>query len=312
MDEQAHSEARSRLPPLNALRHFEAVARGGSFAAAALELHVTHWAVGKQIRVLEDWFGVPLFKRLARGVVLTDDGAALLSDVTGAFSRLAAGAARLRHEESSPRLSGVVRVNVMPSFAACWLLPRLGDFHERYPGVDVRVSTTSRKLRYVGDAFDVGVRSGTDDGPGWISRPLMADRRLPACSPSVLRQRPLQSAADLRMHTLLHSATTRADWSHWLKQAGVGDVRLTHQVEYDHVFFPSAHQVPRHTAPAATITAANYCLGLTDSCRKTRAITIANTTLVSRRADTVPMAPRSCGTRPASGSASAWRTWQAH
>src|ERR1700712_1957271 len=154
---------RDRLPPLNALRNFEAVARHGSFAAAAAELHVTHWAVGKQIRLLEDWFGVPLFRRLARGVVLTDEGAGLLGDVTGAFERLADGAARLRHDEFASRPSGVVRVNVMPSFAACWLLPRLGDFHARYPGIDVRVSTPSRKLRYVGDAFDIGVRSGIED-----------------------------------------------------------------------------------------------------------------------------------------------------
>src|SRR5580698_3377623 len=91
---------REKLPPLNALRNFEAVARHGSFAAAAADLHVTHWAVGKQIRLLEDWFGVPLFERRARGVVLTDEGAALLSEVTHAFDRLAAGATRLRHDES--------------------------------------------------------------------------------------------------------------------------------------------------------------------------------------------------------------------
>ncbi len=237
MDRDSGSDAgRERLPPLNALRNFEAVARHGSFAAAASELHVTHWAVGKQIRLLEDWFGVPLFRRQARGVLLTDEGAALLNDVTGAFERLAHGAARLRHDDFARRLSGVVRVNVMPSFASCWLLPRLADFHAHYPDIDVQVSTTSRKLRYVGDAFDIGVRSGIEDGPGLVSRSLMADVRLPACSPALLRQRPLQGVADLRHHTLLHSASTRADWSHWLRQAGAGDLRMARQVEYDHVF----------------------------------------------------------------------------
>jgi DNA-binding transcriptional LysR family regulator len=85
-----------KLPPLNALRNFEAVARHGSFVGAATELHVTHWAVGKQIRLLEDWFGVPLFERRPRGVALTDEGASLLNDVSNSFERLGTAAARLR------------------------------------------------------------------------------------------------------------------------------------------------------------------------------------------------------------------------
>ena len=231
---------RDRLPPLNALRNFEAVARHGSFAAAAADLHVTHWAVGKQIRLLENWFGVPLFERQARGVVLTDDGAALLHDVTQAFDRLAIGASRLRHDEPARRVSGIVRVNVLASFALCWLLPRLGDFQARYPDIEVRILTTSRKLRYIGDAFDVGVRSGHEEGAGLVTRPLLADLRLPACSPDLLRRSPIHSVADLRHHTLLHSASTRTAWSHWLRAAGAADLRPTRQVEYDHAYLQLA------------------------------------------------------------------------
>ena len=145
----------SALPPLNALRNFEAVARHGSFAAAAADLHVTHWAVGKQIRLLEDWFGVPLFERRARGVLLTDEGAALLNDVSTAFERLASAGGRLRQDPLVRRVSGVVRLNVLPSFALGWLLPRLSAFQSRFPEIDVRISTTSRKLRYIADAFDL-------------------------------------------------------------------------------------------------------------------------------------------------------------
>lgn len=231
---------RDRLPPLNALRHFEAVARHGSFAAAAADLHVTHWAVGKQIRLLEDWFGVPLFERQARGVVLTDDGAVLLNDVGHAFDRLAAGATRLRQDESAHRVTGIVRVNVLPSFALCWLLPRLADFQARYPDIQVRVSTTSRKLRYIGEAFDVGVRSGREDSAGSVSRPLMADRRLPACSPELLRRSPIHGVDDLRHHTLLHSASTRSAWSHWLREAGATDLRALRHAEYDHTYLQLA------------------------------------------------------------------------
>ncbi|OXC73751.1 transcriptional regulator GcvA [Caballeronia sordidicola] len=234
---------RDKLPPLNALRNFEAVARHGSFAAAAADLNVTHWAVGKQIRLLEDWFGVPLFERRARGVVLTDEGSALLNDVSNAFDRLATGAARLRHDEFTRRVSGIVRVNVLASFALCWLLPRLADFHARYPDIDVRVSTTSRKLRYIGDAFDIGVRSGQEQGAGLASRTLMADVRLPACSPALLRHHPIQSVADLRHHTLLHSASTRAAWSRWLREAGAPDLRAARHVEFEHAYLQLAAAV---------------------------------------------------------------------
>jgi LysR family glycine cleavage system transcriptional activator len=234
---------RDKLPPLNALRNFEAVARHGSFAGAAADLHVTHWAVGKQIRLLEDWFGVPLFERRARGVVLTDEGAALLNDVSDAFNRLATGAARLRHDEFTRRVSGIVRVNVLASFALCWLLPRLADFQARYPDIDVRVSTTSRKLRYIGDAFDIGVRSGDEQGAGLVSRTLMTDVRLPACSPALLRQHPIQNVADLRHHTLLHSASTRAAWSHWLREAGAPDLRTARHVELEHAYLQLAAAV---------------------------------------------------------------------
>lgn len=225
-----------RLPPLNALRHFEAVARLGSFAAAATDLHVTHWAVGKQIRLLEDWFGVPLFERRARGVVPTDEGAALLNDVSGAFARLSSSVTRLRHESITRRITGIVRVNALASFALCWLIPRLADFEAQYPDIDVRLSTTSRRLRYVGDAFDVGVRAGAEDAAGLTSITLMPDFRLPACSPAVLQSRPIRTVADLRNHTLLHSTSTRTAWSDWLREAGTPGLQAARHLHFDHVF----------------------------------------------------------------------------
>ncbi|WP_250517094.1 LysR substrate-binding domain-containing protein [Caballeronia sp. INDeC2] len=225
-----------KLPPLNALRHFEAVARLGSFAAAASDLHVTHWAVGKQIRLLEDWFGVALFERRSRGVVPTDEGAALLNDVRGAFARLSSSVTRLRQEPITRRITGVVRVNALASFALCWLIPRLADFQARYPDIDVRLSTTSRRLRYVGNAFDIGLRSGPEDAAGLISTTLMPDFRLPACSPLVLLSHPIRTVADLRNHTLLHSTSTRMAWSDWLRDAGAPGLQGARHLDFDHVY----------------------------------------------------------------------------
>jgi LysR family transcriptional regulator, glycine cleavage system transcriptional activator len=226
----------NELPPLNSIRAFEAAARRGSFVEAAKDLHVTHWAIGKQIRLLEDWLGVALFERRTRGVALTDHGADLLTDVSAALSRLASAAGRLRGPDVARRVSGVVRVNVLSSFALRWLLPRLSKFQESYSSVEVKVSTTSRKLRYVGAAFDIGIRSGVEHGSGIRCETLMPDRRLPACSPRILRDRPVKTAHDLRRHVLLHSTTTRSAWPQWLSAAGVSGLVPIRHLELDHVY----------------------------------------------------------------------------
>ena len=228
--------ATDRLPPLNAVRAFEAAARRGSFVEAAADLNVTHWAIGKQVRLLEDWFGVPLFERRSRGVALTDEGAELLADVSVAFFRLSEATGKLRRPEVARRVSGVVRVNVQSSFALRWLFPRLTRFQEQFPNIDIRLSTTSRKLRYIGSAFDIGVRSAPEKGAGLRSEPLMTDRRRPACSPELLRKRPVETVHDLRHHTILHSATTRSSWSHWLSLAGAADLKGFRQLELEHVY----------------------------------------------------------------------------
>ncbi|MGC1777917.1 MAG: LysR substrate-binding domain-containing protein [Xanthobacteraceae bacterium] len=235
MREKKSPLEKASLPPLNAIRAFEAAARRGSFADAALDLNVTHWAIGKQIRLLEDWFGLPLFERRARGVALTDEGAELLADVTAAFSRLLSASGRIGPVRSQRRVSGVVRINVPTSFASGWLIPRLGGFQAKFPNVEIKLSTTSRKLRYVGSAYDIGVRSRREPGAHFKFRSLLKDIQLPACSPDILRTRPLTTVGDLRAHTLLHSSTARTAWSTWLQLAGSPDVTPAHQFEFDHV-----------------------------------------------------------------------------
>ena len=227
--------AQSRLPPLNAMRAFEAAARYGNFAAAAADLHVTHWAIGKQIKLLEEWLGVPLFERRARGVALTDEGAELLGDASEAFARLEAAVSKLRRPESSRRISGVVRVNVPTSFALRWLIPRLAEFQRSFPNIDVRISATSRRLRYIASAADLGVRLNWQPTHGFRSQLLMKDWQLPACSPDLLRSRPVNSVEDLRRHALLHSATTRSAWPQWLAATGHPDLLPLRQVEMEHV-----------------------------------------------------------------------------
>jgi LysR family transcriptional regulator, glycine cleavage system transcriptional activator len=221
------------VPPLTAIRAFDAAARLGSFAKAAAELHVTHWAIGKQIRLLEDWMGIPMFRRRSRGIILTDEGAELAREVSSAFSTLSAAISKLRNSEAVHRVSGTVRISAPTSFALRWLIPRLSQFQQLFPNITVRISTTSRKLRYIGSASDLGIRLSLD--PKLRSVKLMTDRRLPACSPELLRVRPISSVQDLRGHTLLHSATTSSAWSEWLALAGAPQLRPLHHMEFEHV-----------------------------------------------------------------------------
>jgi LysR family glycine cleavage system transcriptional activator len=225
-----------RLPPLNAVRAFEAAARHGSFVRAAADLHVTHWAVGKQVRLLEDWLGVPLFERRSRGVVLTAEGTDFMRDVGRAFRELTAASTRLRRPGAARRVSGVVRVDVPASFALRWLMPRLTRFQELYPDIEIRLSTTSRRLRLIGSAFDVAVRPGHERTRGFRTETLMADQRLPACNPELLRKCPIETVQDLRRHTLLHSTTTRTSWSHWLSTAGAPDLTPLRHMQFEHVY----------------------------------------------------------------------------
>ena len=132
MREKKSPLAQTGLPPLNAIRAFEAAARRGNFAEAATDLNVTRWAIGKQIRALEEWFGMPLFARRARSLALTDEGTELLAGVSAAFSRLRAASGRLGRAKSARPLSGLVRINVPTSFALRWLIPRLAEFQETF------------------------------------------------------------------------------------------------------------------------------------------------------------------------------------
>lgn len=215
-----------RLPPLNALRAFEAAARHLSFSRAAEELHVTPAAVSQQIRQLEDHCGQKLFRRLTRALALTDAGAAALPALREGFDRLEEGAERLRRVEAGGRLT----VSVAPSFAAKWLVPRLESFRRRHPEYEIRIDATDDLARFEDDGVDVALRYGLGNYPGLHSECLMSEVAFPVCSPALRNgEPPLREPVDLRQHTLLHvnwkmEGATAPNWRMWLRAAGIDDV----------------------------------------------------------------------------------------
>ena len=226
--------ATARLPPLNALRAFESAARHMSVSRAAAELHVTPAAVSHQIRALEEHLGVPLFRRLNRGLVLTEDGALLAPGLRDGFDRLTAAMQRLDERRSG----GTLVVSVAPSFAAKWLVPRLERFTRAHPDIDVRISATMELADLRRDAVDVAIRFGWGDYPGLEVHKLTAETTTPMCSPALLAgARPLREPADLRHHVLIHDDSmafdpTAPDWRMWLKAAGIEGVDVSRGQHY--------------------------------------------------------------------------------
>jgi LysR family glycine cleavage system transcriptional activator len=209
-----------KLPPLNALRAFEAAARHLSFKRAAAELHVTQAAVSHQVRALEAQLGLALFVRLHRALQLTPAGARYLPALSDAFDRLDEATLALRARPRTPRLV----LSVVPSFGANWLVPRLGSFRARHPAIDLVVLSSSELVDFARDPVDVGIRFGPGRWPGVRADLLLAEEYLPVASPKLVRgRRALRRPEDLRRHTLLHDETHDA-WRAWLASAGVTSV----------------------------------------------------------------------------------------
>jgi LysR family transcriptional regulator, glycine cleavage system transcriptional activator len=209
-----------KLPPLSTLRSFEAAARLSSFSKAADELFVTHGAVSRAIRHLEDHLGAPLFQRKTRAVHLTATGVSYAASVRDTLERLAAATALITDQQSL----GVLTVSTLDSFAAKWLLPRLFRFRQRHPDIDVRLDTSDRLADFANDGIDIAIRYGRGRYPGLAADLLMSEEVAPVSSPKLLEgARPLRSPEDLQHHTLIHDDFP-IDWGMWLKSAGVAGV----------------------------------------------------------------------------------------
>ena len=208
------------LPSLNALRAFEATARHLSFKEAARELHVTPGAVSQQVKGLEEELGLPLLRRLTRAIELTEAGQTLLGPLRDSFQRIAGTVDKLAARDSS----GPLIISVLPSFAAKWLVPRLGRFRERHPEIEVHISANNELVDFSREDVDLGIRHGLGDYPGLHRERLLPGELLAVCGPALLKgPHPLKKPRDLRHHTLLH-AEPGHEWSMWMEAQGIEGV----------------------------------------------------------------------------------------
>lgn len=205
--------SRAQLP-LNALRAFEASARHLSFTKAAIELCVTQAAISHQVKGLEARLGAALFRRLPRGLALTDEGLALLPSVRESFDRLDDTLARFE----GGRVTEVLSVGVVGTFAVGWLLPRLPAFREAHPFVDLRLFTNNNRADLAGEGLDCAIRFGDGAWHGTEAAPLLPAPMSPLCAPALAER--LSEPRDLFAETLLRSYRA-ADWPDWFAAAGL-------------------------------------------------------------------------------------------
>lgn len=220
------------LPPLNAVRAFAAAARHQSFSRAAEELHVSHSAVSRHIKLLEERLGAQLFERRTRQSVLTPQGKVFYEQVNEALTQIANAATALTRSAAQRK----VTINVRPSFAVRWLIPRLPEFMALHPDIKPQVLTRTQPPDPSGETFDVVIRRGHS---GWLPaiqpQVLLEDDLLLVAAPSLLQCVPLDSVHDLAWHKLLSGRTRSSDWQTWAKHVGIKRWGTPPTLQFDHM-----------------------------------------------------------------------------
>jgi LysR family glycine cleavage system transcriptional activator len=203
-----------RLPFLNGVRAFEAAARCGSFAGAAEELHVSPAAISRMVHLLEERLGITLFERAANRLVTTATGRAYQAGLTPLLDALANLTAQVTAQAGARTLT----IGVGPTFATRWLIPRLADFRQAEPDIEVRFTAGGVAASFADD-WTCGITLGNGEWPGLVSERLFAADLQPVCAPRLAAR--LKRPADLAAPTLLRVAHATEDWPLWLKAAGV-------------------------------------------------------------------------------------------
>jgi LysR family transcriptional regulator, glycine cleavage system transcriptional activator len=210
-----------RLPPLNAIRVFEAASRNATFTEAASELAVTQGAVSRHVATLESWLGTKLFVRNLRGIALTPKGAVYARIVRGALDQLEYGTRQLKEEPDE----NLLRLKVPPTFAIRWLAPRLARFHALNRALELQITTSHHTVDFNREDVDACIHSDTLPPPNARCHRLFGEIILPVCSPRVLERTPtLTAPQDLANRVLVSSMHRPRDWPTWLAAAGVAHI----------------------------------------------------------------------------------------
>lgn len=218
-----------KIPPLNALRSFEAAARHCSFRLAAEELCVSHSAVSHQVKLLERYLGMDLFVRKARAVELTRSGRQYYPILREAFEKISDGTEKLL----APLRPEVLTVQLYSTFAIRWMIPRLSDFQKTEPGVSVRLTMSQRDVDFDQEEVDACIRVGRSPAVDLDQQHLFSNELFPVCSPKTLSELKLESPSDLSKAPILQVYPSEGDWSIWLEENEVDGVLPNAGLQFD-------------------------------------------------------------------------------
>ncbi len=222
-----------KLPSLNAVRAFEAAGRHVSFTKAAHELNVTHGAVSRQVALLEQWLGTPLFKRTPSQLLLTPAGRSYLVEVTAVLDRLAVASMHVADQVSTTAL----HISAPPTFTMRWLIPRVSGFQRKHLDVDLRMTTSLAPVNFQEHGYDIAIRGAHEALPDCISTPFMTELVVPLCHQDLLDAGRLREPADLAQCTLISYATEPYAWADWLNAVGLPQLRPAAQLKFEQMFF---------------------------------------------------------------------------
>ncbi|MEY4644225.1 MAG: hypothetical protein RLZZ596_1056 [Pseudomonadota bacterium] len=218
------------LPPLNALRAFEAAARHNNYTVAARDLQVTQSAVSRQISTLEAWLSCKLFERHRQGVQLTPAGKELAAQASHWFDQIAQHVGRLKRP-STPRQ---LRINLPPTFAIHWLMPRLARFHAQHPQAEVLIKTSHQRTDWQTEPVDISIHSEADEAAPPDAVRLFRETLVPVCAPSLMKgSARVRKPEDLLRHDLLCSTNRPQDWPQWFKAANIDPARLRPGLQFE-------------------------------------------------------------------------------
>jgi LysR family glycine cleavage system transcriptional activator len=228
------------LPSLAALRTFEAAARHMSFTKAAVELHLTQSAVSRQIRIMEDYLGVQLFRRVSQRLELTDAGRTYAEDIRGALEQMQEATLKLLAHQGH---GGILNVATPSAFGVKWLIPRLPSFYSQHPDILLNIVTRSKPFDIESEQLDVAIHYGNNDWPNVVAEPLVGQLLVPVCSREYLQTRgPINEAHHLGKLVLLQHTRRPNTWQEWFDahQVSVGNAWAGPRFEHFYLLMQAA------------------------------------------------------------------------
>ena len=223
----------NRLPSLNALKAFDAAARHLSFTRAAIELHVTHGAISRQIAGLEEHLQASFFVRSSRGLTLTEEGQRLARAVSAAFDIVQSAVTEVSGEKNA----SVLRVSVPPTLAMWWLIPRLTALHHEHPKLLIDISTSTEMANFEDGTYDAAIRRISTVPKGMVAQRFLDGRSIPVCSPAYKARHNLHSVSDIGSATLVVTRSEPQTWDYWLRRNKVRRDPLAAVITFDQLYF---------------------------------------------------------------------------